>query len=150
MLLNCEADHMPPKSVVKQMNSRWHRRLLGIRVRQRFYPQCLHCSKKQSNFLSDASRKIEVAKRKGYILKRTPNLAMSGGGGHAHVHLFRPRREHLAGATLASATVGNSDEMDIVAGSRVRFHNWQLKVEETFYKCLLEFSSRSKKFMLAF
>ena len=135
---------MPPKSVVKQMNQRWYRKLLKIRVKQRFYPQCLDCSLKQSNFLSDASRKIEKAKRKGYVLKRVPNLAMSGGGRHSYVHALRPRREYVAGGLVASATVANSEEIDIVSGNRIRFRNWQLKAEEKFYEYLLLLTGTKK------
>ncbi len=131
---------MPPRSAVRQMNQRWYRRLFGIRVKQRFYPQCVDCSFKQSNFLSDASRKIEKAKRKGYVLKRIPNLSDSGGGGHAYVHSLRPRAENVAGGVVASATVFNSDEMNIDSGNRVRFRNWQLKAEEVFYRCLYDLS----------
>ena len=79
------------------------------------------------------------------MLRRMPNLSDSGGGGHAYVHSLRPRAEHIAGGILASATVADSDDMDIFTGNRIRFHNWQLKAEERFFKFLHHISRVKKK-----
>jgi len=37
------ADHMPPTKFRKEMNAKWWRKLLGLRISQRLYPQCLDC-----------------------------------------------------------------------------------------------------------
>jgi hypothetical protein len=128
-----KADHMPPKAVVKQMNGRWYRRLFDINVKQRFYPQCVNCSQRQANILSDASRKVMVAKKS--YMRRIPNLALSGGGRNAHIHGMKLRREHFAGTLLAAATVSNSDELDVASGNKLRFRDWQMKVEDVFQFC---------------
>jgi hypothetical protein len=47
-------DHIPPISVAKQLNDRWYRKLLGLSVSQRFYPQCKSCSNTQGGLLSRA------------------------------------------------------------------------------------------------
>mmetsp|Transcript_942 Transcript_942/g.1458 ORF Transcript_942/g.1458 Transcript_942/m.1458 type:complete len:366 (+) Transcript_942:111-1208(+) len=126
------ADHIPPKAAMSQMRERWYRKLFRIEVKQRFYPQCVKCSLKQSNILSDASRKYHLAAnaKKGFVMKRVPNLAQSGGGSNAYVHGIRLRREHLAGALIATATVKDSDELDVMSGNRVRFREWQLHVQD--------------------
>jgi hypothetical protein len=124
------ADHMPPKSAAKQMNNRWFRKLLGIHVKYRFYPQCVHCSSKQANILSDASKRMYYAKLKGPgIFKRIPNLSQSGGGRKAYMHGLKLRREHLAGGLLSTATVCNSTPSHVIHGNVNRFQNWQLRAE---------------------
>ena len=52
------ADHMPPQSAVKQMNERWYRQVFGMKVKQRFYPQCVSCSNLQGGILSEATRQL--------------------------------------------------------------------------------------------
>ncbi len=49
-------DHMPPKKVAAEMSRRWWRRLLRIRVRQRFTPQCRPCSSIQSSAVRENKR----------------------------------------------------------------------------------------------
>lgn len=123
---------MPPRSVAKQMNRRWYRRLLGRKVKQRFFPQCAHCSMKQSNILSDASRQIQLvmSKKKIKLPRKIPNLSQSGGGTNAYVHGLRLRKEHFAGGIIATATVcGDSDELDVLSGNRIRFRSWHIQIE---------------------
>lgn len=120
---------MPPQAVVKQMEQRWFRKLFGIKVQQRFYPQCVNCSLRQSNILSGATKKVLAANQKSVFFKRVPNLAQSGGGSNAYIHGFKLRREHLAGGLLAAATVGESSELDVLNGNKIRFREWQLQAE---------------------
>lgn len=126
------ADHIPPRSVARQMNSRGYRRLTGRKVKQRFFPQCVHCSLKQSNILSAASRKVQknMARKNLKLWTKIPNLAQSGGGANAYVHGLRLRKEHLAGGIIASATVcGDLDELDVLSGNRIRFRSWHIQIE---------------------
>ena len=125
------------------MNNRWYRKLFGIKVKQRFYPQCVNCSKKQSNILSDASRQVQIVLRKKKAFKKVPNLALSGGGKKAYVHGFRFRGEHLAGGLLAGATVSNAEEIDVLRGNQTRFRNWQLRFEDFLYSGLDYMSGKS-------
>lgn len=130
------ADHIPPKSAAKQMNTRWFRKLLGIRVKYRFYPQCVTCSSKQANILSDASKRMYYAKLKGpRIFKRIPNLSQSGGGRKAYVHGLKLRKEHLAGGLISTATVCDSKASHVINGNVNRFQNWQLRAEKVFQNC---------------
>ncbi len=138
------------------MESKWYRKLLNIKVKQRFYPQCVNCSKRQSNILSNASRivlKLQQEERKSVFFRRLPltrsstgsiirgrskipNLAQSGGGTNAYIHGMKLRREHFAGGILAAVTVGESDELDVLNGNRIRFREWQLKVYNALENCL--------------
>lgn len=43
------ADHMPPTKFMKEMNAKWWRRMLGLKVSQRLYPQCLSCFSMQGS-----------------------------------------------------------------------------------------------------
>ena len=118
------------------MNTRWFRKLLGIRVKYRFYPQCVTCSSKQANILSDASKRMYYAKLKGpRIFKRIPNLSQSGGGRKAYVHGLKLRKEHLAGGLISTATVCDSKASHVINGNVNRFQNWQLRAEEVFQNC---------------
>ncbi len=128
------ADHMPPQAVVKQMNRRWHRRILGIKVQQRFYPQCVSCSNKQGGILSRATRELRSSSSSFLTgTKGKINLSTSGGGSNAHFHGTRIRLEHLAGGIVAAATVFGADNSDIMrngGGNRKRFLGWQNTLEE--------------------
>ena len=87
-------DHMPPKSVARQLDQRWYRRLLRRPPTQfRFYPQCVPCSNQQGSLLSAATRQSHG------------RLAAAGGGANAHVHGCRPRVSHLAGGVVAALAV---------------------------------------------
>jgi len=117
------ADHMPPQSVVKQINSRWHRKFLGKYgvVKQRFFPQCVTCSNKQGGILSRA------------VLETSKNLSTSGGGANAHLHGRRLRKEHLAGGALVAITLFGAKDQDIFrngGGNRARFKKMQVEVVE--------------------
>merc|ERR1712127_703997 len=97
------------------------------KVNQRFYPQCVDCSGRQGRILSVASLKSSLT------LKRLPNLKRSGGGKNAHFHGFKIRKEHLAGAIVAGATVYGAEESQILGkrgGNRQRFINWQRILEK--------------------
>lgn len=96
------ADHMPPQSVVKQLNKRWYRNIFGIKTKQRFYPQCVSCSNTQGGILSDATRLLRKNKMK-------INLSDSGGGKNAFNHGMRFRKEHFAGGLVAALTINASD-----------------------------------------
>eukprot|EP01038_Epipyxis_sp_PR26KG_P005957 gene5957-8210_t len=37
------ADHMPPTKIVKEMNSKWWRKILNIKIKQSLWPQCRKC-----------------------------------------------------------------------------------------------------------
>jgi len=129
-LLEKIADHMPPQAVVKQMNSRWHRKLLGVSVKQRFYPQCVTCSGIQGSILSKASRDLQKVSTIGKALGKVPNLSKSGGGINAYIHGVQWRREILAGSLVAACTVANSNGREISDGNQRRFEAWQHCVEK--------------------
>lgn len=153
------ADHMPPQAVVKQMNARWYRRLFGIKVKQRFYPQCITCSNLQGGLLSKATQKIlgEKDTKKYFIFRgKAMNLATAGGGKNAYNHGFTFRKEYLAGGAVAAATTLNASERDVLGGeswggliqvkngNRRRFLEWQKEVKtaihgivETFQKYIV-------------
>jgi hypothetical protein len=131
------ADHMPPQAVVKQMNAAWHRRLLGLNVKQRFYPQCIDCSGKQGGVLSKASQDLLKTKSGSLLERMKPgvDLSSAGGGANDHFHGFRGcnlRLEHLTGGVLAAITVHNTNERNILqrrGGNRTRFLEFQTALE---------------------
>jgi len=121
------ADHMPPQSVVKQLNGRWYRKVFGIKTKQRFYPQCVSCSNTQGGILSEATRSL----RKNMI---NLNLSDSGGGKNAFNHGMRFRKEHFAGGLVAALTINASDR-DVLgtgwgmkSGNRNQFLKWEQNV----------------------
>ena len=135
------ADHMPPLSIVKQMNGRWYRRMFGIQVKQRFYPQCFTCSNLQGGLLSKATRELMSTKKnsKSIIFKgKLPNLAEAGGGKNAYFHGKRLRLEHFAGGVVAAATTYDASERNVLgsstwgvkSGNRKRFLSWERKVSD--------------------
>jgi len=123
------ADHMPPTSAIQQINGRWYRRLFGISMKQRFYPQCTKCSQKQATILNNATREY---RNSGFLLRKGLNLYTSGGGRNAYNHGFKPRLEHLAGAVVASSTVFDADSNDVQNGNQLRFEELEQKVREVF------------------
>lgn len=142
------ADHMPPQAVVKQMNARWYRRLFGIKVKQRFYPQCVTCSNLQGGLLSKATQKLvnEKNANKYFTFRgKVVNLSNAGGGKNAYNHGFTFRKEHLAGGAVAAATTLNANERDVLGGeswgglmqvkqgNRGRFLEWQNKAERAIH-----------------
>jgi hypothetical protein len=52
------SDHMPPLKYVKEENARIWRRILMMKVTQRFYPQCVNCSSVQSSAVRTRTRKL--------------------------------------------------------------------------------------------
>ena len=132
------ADHMPPLSVMKQMNDRWFRRILGITVKQRFYPQCFSCSSTQGGILSSATRSLMNYSETSAILRRgkLPNLSNAGGGKNAFNHGLTFRKEHFAGGLVAAATVYDASERDVLGGwhndggNRKRFLQWQMRLTD--------------------
>jgi hypothetical protein len=87
-------DHIPPISVAKQLNERWYRKLFGISVSQRFYPQCRTCSNTQGGLLS---RAVNAGHR---------NLRSVGGGQESYFHGRRLRLSHMTGGIVAVTSVG--------------------------------------------
>jgi hypothetical protein len=136
-------DHMPPKSVADQLNQRFYRRLLNVKVSFRFYPQCTVCSDRQGTLLSQATaalRKHQAEKISTSFLKlggnagaghgpSLPSLAASTAGcaKSSYFHGWKFRFHHLTGGIVAAATVVNVDnDNDIIAnGNQRRFVNWQ-------------------------
>jgi len=132
-IVKFHADHMPPRSVVNAMDSRWWRRLLRIQVKQRFYPQCVSCSNVQGSILSKAASRNGA----GGILKSKANgaraLAASGGGSVAYNHGFRPRFYHITGGLVAVATVADANEDEVVRnGNARRFRMIHAQIDDTF------------------
>mmetsp|Transcript_10276 Transcript_10276/g.14367 ORF Transcript_10276/g.14367 Transcript_10276/m.14367 type:complete len:168 (+) Transcript_10276:834-1337(+) len=146
-------DHMPPQAVTKQMNNRWFRQIIGRKVKQRFYPQCVPCSNKQGSILGKATndlRKIEAERRgiKKVLLGGVglPNLADAGGGKMAHYHGWRFRMSHLAGGVIAATTVGgNVSDEDLITGNRNRYLSMQEGIEEKFLVGLTWIDNRFKR-----
>jgi hypothetical protein len=118
-------DHMPPKAVAEQMNKRWCRKMFGIRVKYRFFPQCVDCSAIQGAILSSATNQLKMSK-----WWNTPNLAGSGGGKLAHYHGLRFRPYHLAGVVVAAVTVMDASEEAIQDGNRKRYRELHEQAEE--------------------
>lgn len=118
------ADHQPPKSVAAQMNRNLWRRMTGMKVKYRFFPQCGDCSQTQGSILSSATRKVTD------FWSRT-NLAGSGGGRTAYYHGLQPRWYHLTGGVIAVATVLGASDTEISTGNSKRFENWQQAVGNT-------------------
>jgi hypothetical protein len=126
------ADHMPPQAVVKQMNGRWYRELFGMKTKQRFFPQCVRCSNMQGGILSDASRNLMKEKKSMIMRRKLPNLSDAGGGKNAFNHGMALRKEHFAGALVATCTTYNASDRDILgsnwkvkSGNRQRFLGWE-------------------------
>lgn len=147
------ADHMPPQAVVKQMNARWYRRWFGLKVKQRFYPQCFTCSNLQGGILSKATQQLKEENSKYFSLRgKMINLSNAGGGRNAYNHAFRFRKEHFAGGLVAAATTLDANESDVLgdrrsssggihrkSGNRKRFLEWQNQVENIFYGAIETF-----------
>lgn len=126
------ADHMPPNAVVKQMNDKWFRRLLGISANQRFFPQCTKCSGIQGGILASATNELRNYLKTGSKFlraRKSPNLARAGGGKAAHFHGFRFRTSHLAGAVVASSTVYKASPIEIQHGNPQRFKDIECVIE---------------------
>jgi hypothetical protein len=117
-------DHIPPVSVARQLNDRWYRRWFGLKVSQRFYPQCRNCSNKQGGLLS---RAVNAGSR---------NLRAVGGGVESHFHGIRPRIGHMTGGVVAVLSIsgGDGDRDDLVVSSRKRVRRWQDWIEDAGMK----------------
>jgi hypothetical protein len=122
-------DHIPPISVAKQLNDRWYRKLLGLSVSQRFYPQCRSCSNTQGGLLS---RAVNAGHR---------NLRSVGGGQESYFHGRRLRLSHMTGGIVAVTSVGglattdDDDAIDnLVKSSRERMRCMQHWIEDVSMK----------------
>lgn len=114
-------DHIPPVSVAKQLNDRWYRRTFGLKVSQKFYPQCRDCSNKQGGMLSKA---IKAGHR---------NLRSVGGGEESYFHGRRLRVGHLTGGAVAVVSVDAASDVregDLVESSRQRVLSFQDWIED--------------------
>ena len=126
-------DHMPPKSVAKQMNKSWLRRVgLLPQVKYRFYPQCVNCSNIQGNVLGKASSELSG---KWFLPAsvKAENLLQAGSGRAAHFHGLRFRLNHLTGGVLAGATVVKATKSDVSERNKKRFQRLTRPIE-TFVK----------------
>jgi hypothetical protein len=113
-------DHMPPKSVAKQMDKTWLRRIgLLPKVRFRFYPQCVTCSSVQGSVLSKAGSNLVTS------------MEGAGGGRTAYFHGLRPRINHLTGGVLAGTVVVGATNNEITKGNSKRLERWQTWIEST-------------------
>ena len=112
-------DHIPPVSVAKQINSRWYRKMLGWKVKQKFFSQCRNCSNKQGGLLSSA------------VHAGHKNLHSVGGGQESYFHGRRLRIGHLTGGTVAVLSIGNidTDGRNLVVASRKRVRSFQDWIE---------------------
>jgi hypothetical protein len=120
-------DHIPPISVAKQLNDRWYRKLIGVSVSQRFYPQCITCSNKQGGLLS---RAVNAGHR---------NLRSVGGGQESYFHGRRVRLSHTTGGIVAVLSVGglttkDDDAIALVKSSRERMQFMQHWIEDVGMK----------------
>jgi hypothetical protein len=126
-------DHMPPKSVAKQMNNTWLRRWrLRPKVKFRFYPQCANCSNTQGSILSKASNIVSKSRLPSFT--KANDLVQAGSGRAAHFHGLRFRVNHLTGGILASATVVNTSNSNISNGNKKRFKDYTRKIEKIVKK----------------
>jgi hypothetical protein len=113
------------------MNEQWYRRLFGFDVKQRFFPQCIHCSDRQGGILGKAS---SIGFQKGKLVlprRKLPNLAQSGGGKNAYFHGFTLRKEFITGGVVAYATVSEAHDKNVLGnggGNRKRFEEWEQRV----------------------
>ncbi len=105
-------DHQPPKYLAAKMNQRWFRRILGLTVQFRFYPQCTVCSNTQGSILSVASK-----------------MGTFDRSASAYFHGMRFRINHLTGGAVAALTVVDASDQDIVLGNRQRFRDVHETVE---------------------
>jgi hypothetical protein len=125
-------DHMPPKSVAKQMNNTWLRRIgLLPKVKFRFYPQCVTCSSVQGSVLSKAGSNLGGLSRK----LRVASMEGAGGGRTAYSHGLRPRINHLTGGVLAGAVVVGATNNEIAKGNSKRLERLQTWIESTIRRC---------------
>lgn len=123
---------MPPLMLGKEWDRLWYRRLLGLRVRYRFFPQCAACSGVQAGLLAAARRELDRAMVPGSLL-----LSPRGGGGggaaarraaerlvhrKAHVHgPLPPRLTQLTGALLGGVAVVGADAAEMRSGGARRY-----------------------------
>lgn len=116
-------DHMPPKSVAEQLNSRWYRKMFGRKVQYRFYPQCITCSSKQGSILSKATDEL---RRRTIPGSRIPDLSQAGGGSNAYFHGLRIRINHFTGGIVSAvAVVGTSTGSSSNDNKYVqRYYDW--------------------------
>lgn len=135
------ADHMPPKSVAKQMNNTWLRRWKILKeVQFRFYPQCYRCSSKQGSILSKASNNLPTDT---WFPSITNALILSnaGGGRMSYFHGFQFRLNHLSGGVLAAATTVGATDQEIQTRNMHRFERLHWKIHDWSKQIPIKFST---------
>lgn len=115
-------DHVPPRAVADQMNKRMWRKVLGIKTKFRFYPQCVDCSNVQGKILGQATRRLRD-------LNQNVNLAFAGGGRLSCFHGFRTRLNHLAGGVVSASTILGATRKDVEDEGRSRLQSFQERLE---------------------
>jgi len=61
------ADHMPPTGLVEKLNNHPWRRLLGLQVKQKLYPQCQKCFRVQGSAVRRARAGLSLLSRRWVI-----------------------------------------------------------------------------------
>lgn len=125
-------DHQPPKSVARQLDHRFLRRLFNRKVQFRFFPQCQSCSRTQGNLLGKAQRDRVAGTR--------VNLRASGGGRESYNHALHPRWNHLAGGIVGGTAVWGANEDDLVDENRYRYTRYIMEVRDRL-ECILGYLS---------
>ena len=88
------SDHMPPKAVAEQMNERWYRKVLGLQVPYRFYPQCINCSTKQGSILSQATQELRKYHQSSSLLKVFQTQTGSEASGTAYFENLKKQNRY--------------------------------------------------------
>ncbi|GKZ01402.1 hypothetical protein MPSEU_001091000 [Mayamaea pseudoterrestris] len=117
-------DHMPPLLVANELNRIWYRKLFRMKVKFRFFPQCIDCSNTQGGIMSQARAVLDkqpknLLQRKvfqGTDMMKLPILHSKN-----FYHGLQPRISHLTGTVLGGFAVLNSSEADIANGNRNRY-----------------------------
>ena len=102
------ADHQPPLATVKLANAAIWRRVLGLQVTQRFYPQCVTCSGKQATLLAERTALINK-------LGSTRRALQAGTVSPSVFHMPSPLRPRYAvGAMLEGLARIAPDAVELV------------------------------------
>ena len=126
---------MPPLLVADQLNRIWYRKLLGWKVRFRFFPQCADCSNLQGSIMSQARGVLDrkaitnpfLRWGNGLDLRKLPVLHSK-----RYNHGLQPRISHLTGTVLGSVAVVNASPDDIQDGCRDRYVGMYRQVSRWF------------------
>jgi hypothetical protein len=123
---------MPPLLVADQLNRIWYRKLFGLQVRFRFFPQCSDCSSLQGGILSKA-KTVLVKQPKNSIQKlfdgsdmmKLPILHSK-----RYYHGLQPRISHLTGTVLGSIAVVCASRDEITTGNQQRYERLHQRVSD--------------------